>query len=356
MTSLASWRYALFALLTLIPVPVIGWLLGNNWLMPLLAFVLVPLLDLVVGRDPRNPSPEQERRLATRWRFRLGLYAQVPVQLALIVWGAMVIASGQLSASQALGLTLSIGLSTGGQGIMIAHELGHKKSLFDRALAWLLLVSVSYGHFYIEHNRGHHARVATPDDPATARFGESFYRFYPRAVAGSFASAWRLERERLRRRALPLLHWRNQMLWFGAAPAAIALLLWLAFGRWAVLFFFAQSWVAFSLLELINYVEHYGLERARRADGGLERVTHLDSWNASETLTNWCLLNLQRHADHHAHPARPYQTLRHYDDSPQLPTGYPGMALVALLPPLWYRLMNPRVEQLRGRNAGPAPA
>ena len=343
MTSLASWRYALFALLTLIPVPVIGWLLGNNWLMPLLAFVLVPLLDLVVGRDPRNPSPEQERRLATRWRFRLGLYAQVPVQLALIVWGAMVIASGQLSASQALGLTLSIGLSTGGQGIMIAHELGHKKSLFDRALAWLLLVSVSYGHFYIEHNRGHHVRVATPVDPASSRVGESLYAFLPRTVVGSLQSAWRLEQPRFKRRDES--HWsiRNDVLNAWLMSVVLWAVLLIVFGLAILPYLLLQAAVGIVLLEIVNYLEHYGMLRQKEHTGRYERVRPSHSWNSNNIATNVLLYHLQRHSDHHANPTRRYQALRDMEEAPVLPTGYAGMILLALFPPLWYRTMDPRV-------------
>lgn len=342
----STYRFALLALLTSMPLPVIGYWLGSNYVTLLAGFVLLPLLDLIVGRDRGNLTPEQERALESQWRFRAGLYLYVPVHLALIAWGAFVAASGELSAVQTVGLTLSVGLATGAQGITIAHELGHKKSALDRVLARLLLVTVSYGHFYIEHNRGHHARVATHDDPATARYGESFYRFYPRALLGSFVSAWRLEAERLRRRQAGLFSWRNQMLWFCGLPALIALGFGLALDPAAALFFLGQSWMAFTLLEAINYVEHYGLVRERRTDGTLQRVTHRHSWNASEAVSNFCLINLQRHADHHAHPSRPYQILRHHDDSPQLPTGYAGMVLIALMPPLWFRLMNPRVEQL----------
>lgn len=350
MNWLLAHRFALVALVTAVPLPVLGYWLGQNWLTLIAAFVALPLADWLIGQDRRNPSADDDtRRLLVRNGSAV-LYAYVPVHLGLIVWGAAVYAGGELSTVQALGLLLSVGVVTGGQGITIAHELGHRRSVVDRLLAKLLLTTVCYGHFHIEHNRGHHARVATPDDPATARLGENLYGFVPRAIAGSWVSAWRLETTRLRRRDEACFSHHNQMLWFIAVPALLALALGLAFGLQAALFFCGQAVVAFSLLEAINYVEHYGLVRSA-AGGTLERVTPRHSWNSSQRLSNACLINLQRHADHHADPTRPYPLLRHHDDSPQLPTGYPGMVLVALVPPLWFRIMNPRVAQQRCRPA-----
>ena len=338
-------RFVAVALVTAVPLPVLGYWLGQNWLTVIVAFGALPLADWLVGQDRRNPTAADEARWA-RGGGSAALYAYVPVQLGLIVWAAAVFAGGELAAGQALGLLVSVGVVTGGQGITIAHELGHRRSAVDRLLAKLLLTTVCYGHFYIEHNRGHHARVATPDDPATARRGESLYRFIPRAIIGSLASAWRLEATRLRRRDEALWSRHNQMLWFIAVPLLMALALGLAFGRPAALFFLGQAVVAFSLLEAINYVEHYGLQRSA-AGGTLERVTPRHSWNSSQRLSNACLINLQRHADHHTDPTRPYPLLRHHDDGPQLPTGYPGMVLMALVPPLWFGVMDPRLASLQ---------
>ena len=194
---LLAHRFAVVALVTAVPLPVLGYLLGQNWLTLIVAFGALPLADWVVGPDRRNPTPADEARWACHRNGSTALYAYVPVQIGLIAWGAAVYAGGELSTTQSLGLMISVGVVTGGQGITIAHELGHRRSAVDRLLAKLLLTTVCYGHFYIEHNRGHHARVATPDDPATARLGESLYRFILRAVAGSLVSAWRLEAMRL---------------------------------------------------------------------------------------------------------------------------------------------------------------
>ncbi|TXH64021.1 MAG: alkane 1-monooxygenase [Burkholderiaceae bacterium] len=342
-------RFLWAALLTAVPLPVIGWLLGQNWFTVALVVGVLPLADAVMGKDFGNPAEEPHPASDHSNLLRWNLYAYVPVQLAMIAWGAAVFAGGSLSDGQALGLLLSVGLVTGGQGITIAHELGHGRSAMERRLAQLLLVSVSYGHFHIEHNRGHHARVATRDDPATARLGEPLYCFLPRAIVGSLASAWQLEAARLRRRGEAVISHHNEMLWFAAATLLLAAGLGACWGAGALVFFAGQSLVAILLLEAVNYVEHYGLVRGRERNGVLERVGARHSWNASQRLSNALLINLQRHADHHANPSRPYHLLCHREDSPQLPMGYPGMLLLALVPPLWFRVMDPRVQQLQSR-------
>jgi alkane 1-monooxygenase len=208
---------------------------------------------------------------------------------------------------------------------------------------------VSYLHWGIEHVSGHHRRAATPEDPATARYGEALPAFLVRSVTGSFVSAWRIEVARNERRGRSPLG--NRVLWGVVVSCGLTLAIGLALGPKAVAFFLAQSAVAIVLLETINYVEHYGLERRQIRPGVYERVTPLHSWNSSQRLTNTLLFNLQRHSDHHAHAARPYYQLRHYPESPQLPTGYAGMALLAMVPPLWRRVMNPRVQAHRARVA-----
>jgi len=338
-------RFLLALLGTLMPVA--GYLIGDNYHAFLVTFLIIPVLDWIAGRDESNPAPERAARLERSQFFRAILYLYAPIHLGLIGWGAWVVTHGNLSPAQNLGLMLSVGIVTGAQGITIGHELGHKQSAADRWIARVLLVTVSYGHFYIEHNRGHHVRVATPDDPATARYGESFWRFLPRTVSGSWLSAWDIERTRLQRLGLPVLSWRNQMLWFSALPLVIGAALGLALGPLATVFFFVQSAMAITLLEAVNYIEHYGLTRDKGADGRYERVGIRHSWDADNLVTNCFLIHLQRHADHHTHPARPYQALRHLDGSPKLPAGYAGMIPLALVPPVWFAVMNPRVEALR---------
>ena len=229
----------------------------------------------------------------------------------------------------------------------MAHELIHKSSKLDRAGGLALLANTAYMHFYIEHLVGHHGRVATHEDPATARLGESFYRYYPRAVSGSWLSAWDIEVERLGRQGLRVWGGHNRMLWYVVTPLAIALAFALGWGPAAAAFYAAQAVVAFSLLEAVNYLEHYGLVRSQLENGRHERVTVMHSWSTDQRLTNYFLFNLQRHADHHVNAARPYPALQHVEHSPQLPTGYAGMVLLALVPPLWRRVMDPRVAAVR---------
>jgi alkane 1-monooxygenase len=336
-------QYRFLLALTLPTMPVAGCLIGYNFYTLFVGIVVIGALDFVVGRDLRNPPAEVMPALEDAGFYRAIVYACAALDLALIVWGAMIAGRGDLSPVQTLGLALSVGFVTGAQGITFAHELGHKRSKFDQLLAKVLLTAVCYGHFFIEHNRGHHVRVATPEDPASARFGESFYVFYARTLAGSWLSAWRLEGERLRRHRYGLLGWHNQMLWFTAVPLILAAGCGFAWGAIAAGFFFVQSWMAFTLLEAVNYVQHYGLTR-KLENGAYERVRHGHSWNASETLTNTFLIHLQRHSDHHENPSRRYQALQLYDDGPQLPTGYSGMLPLALVPPLWFAVMNRRLR------------
>ncbi len=343
-----------FYLAYLMPVSAVaGYYLGGvyTFLTPFLAFAVIPLLDFVIGADRTNPAPEELEALARKWSFRFVTILYVPVQVALVIWGAYVVTHAPLTAIDLTGLVLSIAIATGGIGITVAHELCHKKSFVEKTLGKTLLMTVSYMHFYIEHNLGHHVNVCTPKDPATARLGESFYAFYPRTVIGSFRSAWRTEVERVQRAGYSKWSRHNQMLWFIALPILFAGALGLAFGGKAILYFFAQSLLAFSLLEAVNYLEHYGLERREIAPGRYEKVGLMHAWNTDHRFTNYFLFRLQRHVDHHIHPGRRYQTLRSFDESPQLPAGYPGMVLLALIPPLWRKVMDPRVYQVREKLA-----
>lgn len=343
-------RVSPYYLVFLMPLSVVvGHRLGGiyTFLTPLLTFGLIPLLDIMVGTDRANPAPEEMEALAKKLRFRLVTYLYVPVQVALVVWGAYVVAHQNPNPIEFIGLVLSIGITTGGIGITVAHELCHKRSVLEKTLGKILLMTVSYMHFYIEHLLGHHLNVGTPRDPATARLGESFYAFYPRTVIGSFRSAWQIEIKSLQKAGYSKWSHHNQMLWFIILPILLAASLGWAFGWKAIPCFFAQCFVAFSLLEVVNYLEHYGLERKEISPGRYERVSAAHAWNASNRITNYFLFKLQRHADHHIHPVRRYQTLRHFDESPQLPTGYAGMVLLALIPILWRKVMDPKVHEFR---------
>jgi len=317
--------------LTTAAAPVFGHWLGAYWYAFAVFWVVVPVLDRLIGRSAQPCGDEEMRRLERTPLFRFVLHAWVPLQLGLIGWGAWLVGTGGVAGFDAVLFTLSVGLATGGAGITIAHELGHKRPLVDRLLSRVLLISVSYGHFTVEHNRGHHVRVATPEDPASARYGESYWAFLPRTLFGSLRHAWELD--------------RREVLLSSLATCAVAAALGAAFGPLAAACFFGQSAMAIALLEAVNYIEHYGLVRRRLADGRYERPAARHAWDAYEWLSNCFLVHLQRHADHHLNPMRPYAALQPQDESPKLPMGYPGMVPLAFLPPLWFAVMNPRVPR-----------
>lgn len=336
-----------FLLPLVLPVLVlVGYRLGGAWnfLTVVWAFALVPLTDALVGIDTEVAGPVRGTSPAWGRFFDAVLIVWVPVQFALLVFAVVAVGSIEAIAAR-IGLTLSVGVVTGGIGIVVAHELGHRHGRGARFLAGALLSSVAYLHFYIEHNQGHHSRVGTQVDPATARPGETFWRFLPRAVFGGIASAWHIEVVRLAAARRSRYSPRNRLLWAGAIPVAVTALLGWTLGAPAAVLFVAQALVAAVLLELVNYVEHYGLTRRRAADGRFERVGVEHSWNSSQRLSNWVTFNLQRHSHHHVQVTRRYQELEHAPGAPQLPTGYAGMIMLALVPPLWRRVMDPRLAR-----------
>jgi alkane 1-monooxygenase len=233
-----------------------------------------------------------------------------------------------------------------GLGINTGHELGHKKSRLERTLAKIVLAVPAYGHFCIEHNRGHHSDVATPEDPASARMGESIYKFALREIPGAFKRAWRIEEERLARRGRPVWDADNQILQSLALSALLHIGLLIAFGWLMVPFLIIHDVFAWWQLTSANYIEHYGLLRQKDDNGRYERCQPLHSWNSNHIYSNLVLFHLERHSDHHAHPLRRYQSLRHFEDLPSLPSGYFGSYLLAYVPPLWFRVMDKRLMSL----------
>ena len=318
-----------------------GWTLWW-WLGPMWLFAFMPLLDAVRGVDTTNPPEGSEERLIGERYYRIAVYLYIPLQIATFIWAGWYVTSADLSVASYVGLSLTVGL-VAGIAINTAHELGHKRPRLERRLAKIALAQSGYGHFYVEHNRGHHARVSTPEDPASARMGESFWAFLPRTVIGSLTSAWHLETAALQRRGLRWWSPRSNLLNAWALTVVLFAAVILAFGSGVLPFLAIQAIFGFSLLEIVNYVEHYGLLRQRLANGRYERCLPEHSWNADFVASNAVLYNLQRHSDHHANPLRPYQVLRHFPEAPQLPAGYAGMITLAVVPPLYRRVMDPRV-------------
>ncbi|HSE12791.1 MAG TPA: alkane 1-monooxygenase [Rudaea sp.] len=322
------------------------------WLPIVVIFGVLPLIDALLGVDTSNIDPEQMSPRAGRTWLRLLPILALPVWLLTLAYCIVEFRQLPLGASGSIGWVLSTGILGGILAINPAHELIHKTGWFERACGGLLLTSVGYHGFKIEHVRGHHVHVATPLDNSTARLGESVYAFVPRALLRNVLNAWRIEGRRLRALGQPAWSWRNEMLGWTALWLALIGAVAVLGGGGAAAFFVAQGLGAAASLEVINYIEHYGLRRAQVAPGRYERVTHLHSWNASQRLSNWLLFNLQRHSDHHARAGRRYPELQHHDDSPQLPAGYATMYVLALVPPLWHRVMDERA--MRAAHAGAA--
>lgn len=320
------------------------WLL---WIAPVFIHMIMPILDTAFGEDFSNPTEAVVEQLDKDMYYRVLVWAYVPFQLAGTIYGTWLAATHSIPWYGLIGLVLSVG-AYNGVGIATAHELGHKKEALDRWLAKIALAPTMYGHFYVEHNRGHHKRVATPEDPASSRMGESFWVFLPRTVLGSLKSAWELEKERLNRQGKSVWNVGNDNLQAWAMSVVLygAMFAWLG---WPALgFLLLQGMYGASMLEVVNYVEHYGLLRQKDKTGRYVRCEPEHSWNSNHIVGNIILYHLQRHSDHHAHPTRRYQALRHFDEAPQLPSGYAGMITVAYFPPLWFALMDKRVVRHYG--------
>lgn len=325
-----------------------GWTIA---LLPLSTWWLFALLDAVTGHETANPDPQTPDAALSAYRMVTLVWA--PVQFLLLgfmLW--YVPRTPHLDWHAEIGLFFGMGVVSGTIGINYSHELMHQKSRLERWLADLLLASVLYSHFRSEHLRVHHIHVGTPKDPVTARYDEGFHRFFPRVLRQCPRSAWAAEVAMLARRGLPWWH-RSNPFWRYAALQTAFLALALALGGWEGLgLFLIQAFTAIWQLELVNYIEHYGLTRRHLGEGRYEHVLPRHSWNADQRASNWLLINLQRHSDHHCKPDRRFPLLQTYPSSeaPQLPYGYPLMTMAAMVPPLWKRMMNRRVKAWRRKH------
>ncbi len=327
----------------------LAWLLPLSvgiaaWYSPWAAWATMTSIQVGLAVAERCPALRRSppALAQTSLWYSLCLRAHVPLQLGLLSLGLWLTATQGYGAWAMLALGVAVGGVTGGQGITFAHELGHSKNRVDRALAWLLMSTVNYSHFMVEHYRGHHPRAATEDDPASARRGESLWRFLPRTLTGSFLSAWRLEAQQWRQ--LKRSAWRSSLVWASVAQVTwlVAIAAWL--GPLALCFWLVQSVYAVFQLESINYIEHYGLRRGMH-QGKRDAFGLHHAWNADHWLTNCFTANLQRHSDHHMHAWKPYPTLEALP-GPQLPTGYTGCLFLVLMPKRWFAVMHPRLLAL----------
>lgn len=332
--------------------PLLGYLglrLGGwwTWGVVLEAFVFIPFFELFYKGSSRNLSPEEESKKEGAVFFDLLLYLHLPLLYFLLLLFFRQLPGYFGDPFELTGMTLSMGILTGTFGINVAHELGHRANRLEQALAKVLLMPALYMHFFIEHNLGHHKHVATDLDPASARLGESLYAFWIRSVSGGYLSAWRLENRRLKKSGRSFFSLGNQMVVFHFLQLIYLSVVFLFFGSHAFFFALLVALIAILLLETVNYIEHYGLRRKLLESGRFEKVDMRHSWNSNHELGRILLYELTRHADHHYKASRPYQVLRHFDGSPQLPFGYPGAILLSLVPPLWFRVMDPRVQRVR---------
>jgi len=318
---------------------------GNEWwfaLPLLLVYFIGPLLDLILGEDENNPPQAVISQLEQDHYYRRLTFISVPLHFLSFV-GATAYASTQgLGIGAYVCLALVAGL-TSGLAINTAHELGHKNSKIEKLLAKVALAVPAYGHFTVDHNLGHHRNVSTPTDPSSSRMGESIYKFARREIPGALFEAWSLEKDRLARRGKSVWSMKNQILQSYAISALLIVGLLAAFGWVAIPFILLHNAFAWWQLTSANYVEHYGLLRQKDASGKYERCQPHHSWNSNHVYSNLVLLHLERHSDHHTHPTRRYQSLRHYEDLPSLPSGYFGTYLLAYVPKLWFRVMDKRL-------------
>lgn len=321
---------------------------GMEWtlLLPLIfTYFVIPIIDWLFGSDENNPPEEIVPQLEEDKYYRLLTYFTVPMHFIVLIAMAWFVGTHSLSAWAIVGLALIAG-SYSGLGINTAHEMGHKKPKFEKLLAKIVLAVPAYGHFCVEHNRGHHTYVATAEDPASSRMGESIYQFVLREIPGSFKRGWQQEAERLNKQVKSSWSINNDILQSFAISLVLQGTLIALFGWVMIPFLLIHNVWAWFQLTSANYIEHYGLLREKLPSGRYERCQPHHSWNANYIFSNIVLFHLERHSDHHANPTRRYQSLRNFDDIPQLPNGYYGMYLIAYIPWLWYKVMDKRVINL----------
>ena len=310
----------------------------------LFAFGFIPFLELLFQPNAENiSSAEKEMRLDDK-AYDLLLYSVVPIIYGTLLLYLFAITTYSFSNTELVGLTFSLGVILGGMGINVAHELGHRQTAHEQFMSKALLLPSAYMHFFIEHNRGHHKNVSTHEDPASSRYNETLYHFWIRSVVYSFISAWDLEVKRLKRAKESIWSLKNEMIRFQLIQIAFWAIIGLVFGGYALLLFTGAAIVGFLMLETVNYIEHYGLARNKVSENRYERVEPIHSWNSNHIVGRVMLFELSRHSDHHYKPAKKYQVLEHHDHSPQMPTGYPGMMLLSAVPPLWFFVMNPKIN------------
>ena len=323
----------------------IGLFLKEGWLFltPIYAFVFIPIIESIVAVSVENYSEKTIEKRLKNPLFDWILYANIPIVCGLLAWAFYTVSYTVLSNLELTGLTLSVGMVLTTNGINVAHELGHRQGSKERFLSKGLLLPCLYMHFYIEHNHNHHLKAATKEDPATARFNQSLYSFWLTSTTRQYFSAWKVQMLLLKNNKHSFFSLYNDMLWFVIIQLTYLICILIAFGGLTLAFAIGVGVVSFLFLETVNYIEHYGLLRLKTSSGRYERVQKIHSWNSNHVIGRIILYELTRHSDHHYKSAKKYQVLESHEESPILPFGYPTSMLLAMMPPLWFRVMNKRV-------------
>ncbi|HMG15446.1 MAG TPA: alkane 1-monooxygenase [Saprospiraceae bacterium] len=323
-----------------------GFYLGGWWYYAafLVGFVFIPLLETTMPVNGSNLSYEEELSQVKKPWFDLLIYLNLPILFFILYLFFTAIGKEGLNTYEYIGLILSMSVIMGSTGINVAHELGHRVNVIETTMAKFMLMPALYMHFNIEHNLGHHKHVATDEDPSSARLGESVYKFWIRSTVNSYINAWKIEHTRLKKAGLSIVSYHNEMILFQLAQLAYLITIYVLFGMKGLIAGVLVAIGGFLMLETVNYIEHYGLRRNILPNGRYEPASFIHSWNSNHELGRIFLYELTRHSDHHFKSTRKYQVLRHFDESPQLPYGYPSSILLSLIPPLWFRIMNNRVK------------
>ncbi len=326
---------------------IIGLYFKGYWLFltPVYIFVFIPILELILKEENTNYSDTETASRTINPVFDWLLYLNLPIVYGSLAWSLLEVSLYNFETYEFIGLVLSVGIVLGGNGINVGHELGHRQASKERFIGKALLLPSLYMHFYIEHNFGHHLHAATKEDPATARYKQSVYSFWFTSTIRQYFNAWRIQKRLLENYKLSFFSLRNDMLWYSILQGLYLVVVFLLFGKTALLFTVLAAIVGFLLLETVNYIEHYGLLRNKKESGRYERVKEIHSWNSNHVIGRILLYELTRHSDHHFRSSKKYQVLECHDESPQLPYGYPTSMVLALLPPLWFAIMNKRVPR-----------
>ena len=317
------------------------------WLLPIYAYVIIPILEFILPADTYNMSSSEEEQAKKDKFYDYLLYSLVPIQYGLVILFLLGITTQDLVWHELVGRVITLGIACVVLGINVAHELGHRAKKSERIMSKILLLSAQYMHFFIEHNKGHHKNVGTPSDPATARKGEDLYRFWARSITFSYLSAWRIEIKRLRSKQFRIISMHNRMIQFAFMQLAVMGCVWFVFDGGALLYYMLGCIVGILFFETVHYLEHYGLTRKLKENGSYERVESMHSWNSDHAIGRSLLFEVTRHADHHFMASRKYQILKSYGDAPQLPAGYPVMILCALVPPVWFSVMHRHMDKIK---------